>query len=89
MCLGFRERARSYDLFGAPIGVTYKSNYSYQTFAGGCTTIFLLVLFGGNLILSILAGLISPVYSPKTTQKHNLFADTASSNINMRMSTVN
>ena len=89
MCLGCRERARSFDLFGAPIGVTYKSNYRYQTFAGGCTTIFLLVIFGGNLILSILARLISPHYYSEVVQNLNLFADTAELDVNMTMSTEN
>jgi len=64
--------------------VTYNSNYGYQTFPGGCITILLLFIFGGNLIISLLSLLISPDYSYITRGIYNLYSE---SDVVLRMST--
>ena len=63
MCLSCRQSARSFDFFGAPIGVTYKNESTFKTFLGGCVTIALAIFIGGNLILQILGVFISPTFS--------------------------
>ena len=62
------ERVREFDIFGTPVGVTYKGQASYQTGLGGCVTITLLVIFGGNLLSSVIALLADPRYE-KTTKE--------------------
>ena len=89
MCVSFKSLARKSDLFGSPIGVTYKKEYSYQTFVGGCASIFLIFIFGGNLILSILGVWISPTYSSKNNSTYNNFAETAFMQTNLVLSTQN
>lgn len=48
-----KEKARSFDSFGAPIGVTFNGDTSYKTTAGGIITIVLLIFLGGNLFLNV------------------------------------
>ena len=89
MCLSCRQSARSFDFFGAPIGVTYKSEPTFKTTAGGCITIWLLVLFGGNLLLSIFGVLIYPQYNDYTTTDYFKFAQNAEEGDGWTLSTVN
>ena len=55
MCKGkCKEKMRSYDSFGAPIGVTFNGESSYKTTIGGAVTVALLVILGVNLSLNLL-----------------------------------
>jgi len=55
MCKGkCKEKMRSYDSFGAPIGVTFNGESSYKTAIGGAVTIVLLIILGVNLSLNLL-----------------------------------
>ena len=52
-----KKKIKIYDGFGAPIGVTFNGDADYKTTFGGLVTVSLVLLLGGNLILSLLAGL--------------------------------
>ena len=45
------KKVKSYDSFGAPIGVTFNGDADYKTTFGGFVTVFLILLMGGNLTL--------------------------------------
>ena len=47
-----KKKVKSYDSFGAPIGVTFKGESDYKTVFGGVVTIFLVLLLGGNLAMN-------------------------------------
>ena len=54
MCKGkCKEKTRSYDYFGVPIGVTFNGDSDYKTTLGGAATILLFIVLGGNLFLNI------------------------------------
>ena len=58
-----RKKVKSYDSFGAPIGVTFNGDADYKTTFGGLVTVFLFLLLGGNLALSLLEVLTSQNYT--------------------------
>ncbi len=49
-----KRKVKSYDSFGAPIGVTFKGESDYKTVFGGAVTICLILLFGGKLAINSL-----------------------------------
>ena len=67
MCLSCKESTRSFDMFGVPIGVTYKKEYNFKTVFGGIITILLVILFGGQIIESLVSVLFTITYSKKVT----------------------
>ena len=75
MCLSCNTRVRGCDLFGAPIGVTYKSEYDFKTAVGGWASIILIAFMGSNLIMSILGVLIAPSYSSQTMYDYTPYSD--------------
>ena len=55
MCKGkCNEKIRSFDSFGAPIGVTFNGESNYKTTIGGAVTVVLLIVLGVNLSLNLL-----------------------------------
>ena len=48
-----KEKVKSYDTFGAPIGVTFKGEPTFKTVCGGAITLFIILLLGGNLGLNL------------------------------------
>jgi hypothetical protein len=48
------DKIKSYDGFGAPIGVTFKGENVYKTTCGGVVSILLLVLLGLQLTTEVL-----------------------------------
>ena len=45
MCKGrCKEKTRSYDYFGVPIGVTFNGNSDYKTTLGGAVTMLLIIV---------------------------------------------
>ncbi len=70
MCLSCRkgEKLRQFDIFGAPVGVTYGGESRFRTGLGGCVTILLLIFFGSNMVLSLVNVAIHHVYSSKTVE---------------------
>lgn len=86
MCRSLIARARDVDIFGAPVGVTYKTRSNYQTTLGGCVTIAFLIFLGGNIILNCLSVLVKPEYNSQTNVKYNLFSE---GNVHLNISTVN
>lgn len=71
MCLSCRsgDCISQFDIFGAHVGVTYGGNDTYKTKLGGCSTLLLLLIFGSNMILSVVNVIISDTYSHKSTTK--------------------
>lgn len=57
------ERVRQFDIFGAPVGVTFNGEARYKTGLGGCVTLLLLVVFGSNMILSLINVVLNKSYS--------------------------
>ena len=72
MCLTCREgdRIRQFDVFGAPVGVTYQGQYKHKTGLGGCITILLFLFFGGQALLSLTEVVLHKNFSAKTTNFH-------------------
>ena len=71
MCTCRKGRlCRQYDIFGAQIGVTFKRESTYKTELGGCISAFLIFVFGGNFIFSVLNSLVHKEYE-KTRQETN------------------
>ena len=58
-----KKKVKSYDSFGAPIGVTFNGDADYKTTFGGLVTVFLFLLLGGNLALSLFEGLTTDHFS--------------------------
>ena len=58
-----KKKVKSYDSFGAPIGVTFNGDADYKTTFGGFVTVFLVLLMGGNFALSMLEVLTSKHYT--------------------------
>ena len=75
MCLSCNNRVRGCDFFGAPIGVTYKSEYDFKTAVGGWASIILIVFLGSNLVMSILGVIIAPSYTSQTMYNYNVYSD--------------
>ena len=48
-----KRKVKSYDSFGAPIGVTFKGEPDYKTVCGGAATLFLILLLGGSLAIQM------------------------------------
>jgi len=69
MCLSCRsgDRISQFDIFGAHVGVTYGGKETYKTKLGGCSTLLLLLIFGSNMILSVINVIVSDTYSHKST----------------------
>lgn len=44
---------RKLDLFGAPVGVTFKGESEYKTKIGGTVTLLLILLIGSSVFLSL------------------------------------
>ena len=66
MCKGkCKEKTRSYDAFGVPIGVTFNGDSDYKTTLGGAATIILFIVLGGNLLLNIYG-----LYANKIYERH-------------------
>lgn len=54
---------RKWDIFGAPIGVTYEGAPSYKTQTGGIVTLLLIIFIGSNTFASILGAILDPKYT--------------------------
>ena len=65
MCITCKsgERVRQFDMFGAPIGVTYNAQPEFKTGLGGCITITLLIYFISNFFLNVVAVLFRNEYT--------------------------
>ena len=70
MCFSCKngEKLRQFDIFGAPVGVTYGGESRFRTGLGGCVTILLLIFFGSNMVLSLINVAINQVYTSKTNE---------------------
>ena len=54
---------RKLDLFGAPVGVTFKGESYYKTKIGGIVTLLLFLLCGSSITLSVYEILFSRSYT--------------------------
>ena len=48
-----KKKVRSYDSFGAPIGVTFRGEADYKTICGGTVTLLLIFIMGGSLAFNV------------------------------------
>ena len=69
------DRLRKVDLFGVPVGVTFKGEPDHKTRLGGFITIFLILLFSSNFLLYILRMFIDPNYKQTGEKSFNQFTD--------------
>ena len=76
MCFGNHkgERFRNFDIFGAPIGVTFNSDTEYKTKLGGFITILMLLLFGTNMILEMINVVFHEDYSSKISDSYTQYS---------------
>ena len=77
MCKSSSKRAdlRKLDLFGQPVGVTFNGEYKHRTALGGFVTVFLLIFFGGNMVLSVVNAIVHPEFTSKSTLSYVHYAD--------------
>ena len=75
MCFkGFcRHKLRGFDIFGAPVGVTFNGASTHQTALGGTVTLFLLSIIAGSLLFELVL-LIQGNYSVKMTETETQFS---------------
>ena len=75
MCFSCRkgEKLRQFDIFGAPVGVTYGGESRFRTGLGGCFTILLLIFFGSNMVLSLMNVVLHSKYTPKTEETFSAY----------------
>ena len=71
MCLKSKgEGVRKFDIFGAPVGVTFNSDTEYKTRLGGCITLFMFLFFGTNMIVEMINVVIHEDYSARVTDSY-------------------
>lgn len=77
MCLSCRkgDRVRQFDLFGAPVGVTFNGEYKHKTILGGTITILMLLFFGGSVLLSLANVIINKSYTVDISDTFTQFSD--------------
>ncbi len=69
------SRLRKLDLFGVPVGVTFKGEPDHKTRLGGLVTIFLLLLFSSNFLLYIFGMFTDPHYKQRVESIYTQFSD--------------
>ena len=70
MCVRCRK-LREYDLFGAPIGLTFEGEAKYKTRVGGFVSLIICILFGGTLISNIVAVYTNREFKQNMVHKYN------------------
>lgn len=72
MCFNCRrgERVRQFDLFGAPVGVTFQGQYKHKTGLGGTITILFFLFFGGEALLSLIDVTLNASFSADESTSH-------------------
>ena len=48
-----KDKLRNLDFFGAPIGLTFNSDYNFKTTPGGFCTLLIILICSGNFFTSI------------------------------------
>jgi len=70
---------RRFDLFGAPVGVTFKGESFYKTKIGGIVTLLLFLLIGSSVTVSVYEILFSRSYTSSHEHifNYSLYTDQA------------
>ena len=58
----FKEKVRGFDVFGAPVSLTYKGDSSFKTVCGGLVCILITILIGVAAIGELVTILTSNDY---------------------------
>ena len=69
------NRLRKLDMFGVPVGVTFKGEPDHKTRLGGFITIFLFLLFSSNFLLYLFSMFIDPHYKQNVENIYTQFSD--------------
>ena len=48
--MSFCEKIKSFDCFGAPIGLTYQKESTFQTRIGGIVTVLIVFVLGTSIV---------------------------------------
>ena len=60
MCFG--DRIRALDIFGKPIGLTYKDSHKFKTRIGGSVCLLIIIVMGSLLLTDLIAVINDATY---------------------------